>query len=73
MRSWRCSSSATADIDAKLAPVFQKVKEVAPSDRYMSENLLILALAHKREGLFDKIANFFAKPDVSDPANNYQK
>ncbi len=63
----------TADIDAKLAPVFQKVKEVAPSDRYMSENLLILALAHKREGLFDKIANFFAKPDVSDPANNYQK
>jgi hypothetical protein len=63
----------TANIDAKLAPVFEKVKEVAPSDRYMSENLLILALAHSREGLFDKIANFFDKPDVRDPANNYQK
>jgi hypothetical protein len=23
--------------------------------------------------LFDKIANFFDKPDVRDPANNYQK
>lgn len=65
--------TVTANINAKLAPVFEKVKEVAPSDRYMSENLLILALAHSREGLFDKIANFFAKPDVRDPANNYQK
>lgn len=61
----------TGDIDAKLAPLFKNVKEVAPSDRYMSENLLILALAHSREGLFDKIANFFGKPDVRDPANSY--
>jgi len=58
--------NVNANINANLQPVFGMVKDIAPDDKRSSENLVVIALAHKCDGLFDRLVDFFDKPSVKD-------